>query len=95
MELLAKTRWMPVPQRFGAVLWLSFLMATAATGVFFSILDPDDLRYCVPFPEVSRMAAYTIGFFLFWLLTAASGVLAVTFTYPPPPNPDETSRKNG
>ena len=54
MELLAKTRWMPVPQRFGAVLWLSFLMATAATGVFFSILDPDDLRYCVTFPEASR-----------------------------------------
>jgi len=95
MELLAKTRWMPVPQRFGAVLWLSFLMATAATGVFFSILDPDDLRYCVPFPEVSRMAAYTIGFFLFWLLTAVSGVLAVTFTYPPPPTPDETPRSNG
>ena len=95
MELLAKTRWMPVPQRFGAVMWLSFLMATAATGVFFSILDPDDLRYCVPFPEVSRMAAYTIGFFLFWLLTAASGVFAVMFTYPPPPNPDETPRKDG
>ncbi len=93
MELLAKTRWMPVPQRFGAVMWLSFLMATAATGVFFSILDPDDLRYCVPFPEVSRMAAYTIGFFLFWLLTAASGVFAVMFTYPP--NPDETPRKHG
>ena len=93
MELLAKTRWMPVPQRFGAVLWLSFLMATAATGVFFSILDPDDLRYCVPFPEVSRMAAYTIGFFLFWLLTAAAGVFAVMFTYPP--NPDETPRNDG
>ena len=93
MELLAKTRWMPVPQRFGAVMWLSFLMATAATGVFFSILDPDDLRYCVPFPEVSRMAAYTIGFFLFWLLTAAAGVFAVMFTYPP--NPDETPRNDG
>lgn len=93
MELLAKTRWMPVPQRFGAVMWLSFLMATVATGVFFSIIDPDDLRYCVPFPEVSRMAAYTIGFFLFWLLTAASGVLAVAFTYPP--DPDETPRRDG
>lgn len=93
MELLAKTRWMPVPQRFGAVLWLSFLMATAATGVFFSLIDPDDLRYCVPFPDVSRMAAYTIGFFLFWLLTAASGVLAVAFTYPP--NPDEAHGHDG
>lgn len=93
MELLAKTRWMSFPQRFGAVLWLSFLMATVATGVFFSVLDPDELAYCVPFPEVSGMAAYTIGFLLFWLLSATSGILAVTFTYPP--NPEQTTDHNG
>ena len=77
------TRWMPGPARFGAVMWLSFLLAAAATGIFFSAVDPEELRYCVSFPEISRMGAYTIGFFLFWLLTAASGVLAVAFTYPP------------
>ena len=92
MEFLAKTRWMPVPQRFGAVIWLSFMMAGAATGVFFSVLDPDDLRHCVPFPEVSRTAAYSIGFLLFWLLTATSGLLAVTFTYPA--NPDAAAAPN-
>ncbi|MCC6710714.1 MAG: hypothetical protein IT492_24390 [Gammaproteobacteria bacterium] len=74
---------MPVPARFGAVLWLSFLLAAVATGIFFSAIDPEELRFCVTFPEVSRTGAYTIGFFLFWLLTAASGVLAVAFTYPP------------
>ena len=93
MELLAKTRWMPVPQRFGAVVWLSFLLAGVASGVFFSILDPDDLRHCVPFPEVSRTAAYSIGFLLFWLLTAAAGVLAVTFTYPAQPAATDTSHE--
>lgn len=77
---------MPVPARFGAVGWLSFLLAGAATGVFFSVLDPDELRFCLPFPEVSRTAAYSIGFFLFWLLTASAGILAVVFTYPV--NPD-------
>lgn len=83
MELFVPTRWMPVPARFGAVLWLSFLLAAAATGLFFSVIDPEELRDCVPFPEVGRHGAYTVGFFLFWLLTAASGVLAVAFTYPP------------
>lgn len=83
LSLFMPARWMPVPARFGAVLWLSFLLAALATGIFFSIVDPEELRFCVSLPEVSRSAAYTIGFFLFWLLTAASGVLAVAFTYPP------------
>ena len=57
-------------------------MAGAATGIFFSSIDPLELKYCVSFPEVSRTGAYTIGFFLFWLLTATSSLLAVFFTYP-------------
>ena len=83
LSVFVPTRWMPVPARFGAVLWLSFLLAAVPTGIFFSAIDPEELRFCVTFPEVSRTGAYTIGFFLFWLLTAASGVLAVAFTYPP------------
>ncbi len=83
--MLDKTRWIPPGPRFGAVAWISFLMAAVATGVFFSVIDPMDLKYCVPFPEVSRMAAYTIGFFLFWLLTGASAVIAVAFVYPSEP----------
>lgn len=88
MALFAHTRWMPVPARFGAVMWLSFLLAVGATGVFFSAIDPEELRYCVDFPEVSRTGAYTIGFFLFWLLTGASGLLAVAFTYPSGTTPE-------
>lgn len=83
LTLFLPARWMPMPARLGAVLWLSFLLAAVATGIFFSAIDPEELRFCVSFPEVSRSGAYTIGFFLFWLLTAASGVLAVAFTYPP------------
>jgi len=61
------------------ILWLSFVMAGIATGVFFSAIDPEALRPCVTFPEVSRMGAYTIGFLLFWLLTAASGLVTKYF----------------
>ncbi|MEQ8289084.1 MAG: hypothetical protein RIB78_05110 [Gammaproteobacteria bacterium] len=68
--------------RVAAVLWLSFLMAGIATGAFFSLIDPLELKYCVDFPEVSRTAAYSIGFLLFWLLTASSSLLSVFFLYP-------------
>jgi hypothetical protein len=71
-----------VTQRVITVLWLSFLMAGVATGFFFSVIDPFELRYCVDFPEVGRTAAYSIGFLLFWLLTASSSLLAAFFIYP-------------
>ncbi|MGB1800822.1 MAG: hypothetical protein ACPHLK_08345 [Gammaproteobacteria bacterium] len=73
---------MSVKQRIITTLWLSFLMAGIATGIFFSAIDPLELQYCVDFPEVSRTTAYSIGFFLFWLLTASSSLLAVIFVYP-------------
>ncbi len=57
------------------VLWPSFLVAIAAEGLFFSLFDPDDL---LPFGqplEVSRLGAYTIGFFAFWIVAAAASAL--------------------
>lgn len=82
MRVWDKGGRIPRTQRIITVLWLSFLMAGMATGVFFSSIDPLELKYCVSFPEVSRTGAYTIGFFLFWVLTASSSLLAVFFTYP-------------
>ena len=80
---------MPAPARFGAIAWLSFLMAVGASGVFFSAVDPQELSQCVDFlPEISRLGAYTIGFFLFWLFSGASGLLAVAFTYPSGTSPE-------
>ena len=66
-------------QKSIAILWPSFLTATVATGLFFSAFDPDDL---IPFGadlEVSRLGIYTIGFFLFWLITAVSGIGTLYF----------------
>ena len=64
-----------------AVLWLSFLMAVPAAGLLFSVVDPLELQYCVDLPTLSRLGAYTIGFFLFWSLTAATGLLCVFFVH--------------
>ena len=84
-RVLAPTRWMPAPARYAAVLWLSFLLAAVVSGIFFSAVDPDELRLCVNLPLLSRSGAYSAGFFLFWLFGALAGVLAVAFTYPASP----------
>jgi len=63
-----------------AVLWPSFVVAIAATGLFFSAFNPREL---VPFNldfEVSPLAAYSIGFFFFWLLGILAGYGTVYFT---------------
>jgi len=82
MQIWDTTGTIPRPQRVAAILWLSFLMAGIATGIFFSLIDPMELKYCVDFPEVNRTAAYSVGFLLFWLLTGTSSMLAVFFTHP-------------
>lgn len=65
----------PLAQRLGAILWPSFFAAGVATMVFFAIVDPLMLRdITVPGLEMSRLAGYTVGFFLFWAATAASSL---------------------
>jgi hypothetical protein len=54
------------------VLWPAFLMAIVAEGVFFSMIDPRELQIVAEWLRESRVAAYTVAFFLFWLLFAGS-----------------------
>ena len=71
---------LPRAQLAIAVLWPSFAVAIAATGLFFSAFNPRDL---IPFNldiEVSPLAAYSIGFFFFWLLGILAGYGTVYFT---------------
>lgn len=72
----------PRIQRVIAVLWPSFLIAGVATVLFFAVIDPRDVAAAGLIPEVSRMGAYTIGFFAFWLLTASSSLLTCYFQRP-------------
>jgi hypothetical protein len=59
------------------ILWPAFLVAGATDGLFFSVFDPHDLHLFGEPVEVSRQAAYTIGFFCFWAMTAISGAMSV------------------
>lgn len=70
--------------RLGAVLWPSFLTAGVATVAFFANVDPEGLRLA-SFPdwEIGREVGYTVGFFMFWAVTAASSFITLVLTEPP------------
>lgn len=66
-----------------AVLWPSFLAAALASFVFFANIDPETLRSAT-FPEweIGRRLGYTIGFFMFWAVTAFSSTLTLILFTP-------------
>jgi hypothetical protein len=47
--------------------------------LFFSAFDPDDLFPFGEQTEVSRLGIYSIGFLLFWLVSAISGIGTLYF----------------
>ena len=71
----------PIPkvQLIAAMLWPSFLTAGIATVLFFVAFDP---AYVFSEYAISRIGAYSVGFLLFWLLTASSCVLSALFMRP-------------
>lgn len=74
----APRSWRQRQRDVGYVAWASFLMACAASSVFFAMVDPVVLSgTTTPGWEISREAGYAIGFFGFWLLTAATATFAV------------------
>ena len=72
----------PLLSRIMQVLWPSFLMATVASGLFFSMFNPEDV-YVFGFELThAPMGVYTIGFLLFWTLCAASSWLTYLLVRP-------------
>ena len=70
----------PVPgfQVVIAILWPSFVVASIATVLFFVLFDPIEILHL----HVSRLGAYSVGFFFFWSLTAISSLLTLYFQLP-------------
>ena len=71
--------------------WCSFLTAAAGTMFFFAWIDPLALTDVTELPlPPDRMTGYALGFFFFWMLSAASAALTVYLIrtrsgHPPPP----------
>lgn len=83
----------PMAQRIGAIAWPSFFTAGVCTMVCFALVDPLALRDAT-FPQLplTRGLGYSLGFFAFWLATAASSLFtwillrpASRFNQPLPP----------
>lgn len=85
--------WQPPPPAdpaVGAVLWPSFVAAGLACAVFFAFVDPLRLRD-ITFPDQSlrRELGYTLGFFMFWSVTATASAVTGYLLRPRPRDDDE------
>jgi hypothetical protein len=59
------------------VLWPSFLVGGAGEVLFFTVFDPRELYLFGEPTSLSRLAVYSIGFFLCWAFAAASSAFTV------------------
>lgn len=57
------------------VLWPSFLVAGVAEGIFFTVIDPQELYLFGEPVHLSKIATYSIGFFGFWAVCASSSLM--------------------
>lgn len=62
-------------RKWMAILWSSFLMAGIAEGVFFALINPQELYLLGEVVDYPPLVTYSIGFFAFWILCAASSWL--------------------
>ncbi len=65
------------------IAWPAFLLAGVLEMLVFAFVDPGDLHWYGRPLEWSRAAVYTISFFAFWAVTAASSALTVLLARPP------------
>jgi hypothetical protein len=66
-------------QRLIHILWPSFLVAGAANIVIATLFDPLEILYRGDAPFEHRIGAYTIGFFVLWLMGIASSAMTCYF----------------
>ena len=59
------------------VLWPSFIVGGLGEVLFFTVFDPQELYLFGEASSLSRLAVYSIGFFMCWAFAAASSALSV------------------
>jgi len=57
------------------ILWPSFIVGGVGEVTFFTVFDPKELYLFGEPASLSRLAVYSIGFFLCWAFAAASSAL--------------------
>ena len=61
-------------QRLLWVLWPSFVVAGVAEGLFFTVINPQELFLFGEPVHFSTIATYSIGFLAFWAICAGSSL---------------------
>jgi len=79
---MEQTKPIPKVQQVISILWPSFLTAGVATILFFVFFDPQLIMAVSGYGDISRLGGYTMGFFLFWMLTSSSCALTCYFRKP-------------
>lgn len=75
-EYRGARQWSRNRQAVAIVVWISFLTAAVATMLFFALFDPVDLGMLFDEDlEIGRQAGYAIGFFFFWVVSAACSAI--------------------
>ena len=70
-------------QKLMWVAWPAFLSACVLELVVFALVDPHDLHWFGQPLAMSRQGVYTMAFFAFWAISAASSALTVLLAKPP------------
>lgn len=66
-------------QKLIQVLWPSFIVAGVSEILFFTLIDPQTLYLFGEPVTWSAIATYSLGFFAFWLICAASSLSTLFF----------------
>lgn len=78
LEVPPARPWGRPARDMAACIWPSFLAACLGTLLCFGLVDPASLGEAMsPAREISRMTAYGLGFFFFWIIALASSVLTI------------------
>jgi hypothetical protein len=59
------------------ILWPSFVVGGMGEVIFFTVFDPQELYLFGEASSLSRLAVYSIGFFLCWAFAATSSALTL------------------
>lgn len=72
-------------KRLISILWPSFIVAGVAEAVFFTLVDPQELYLFGEPVYWSKTAVYSVGFFAFWAVCAASSMFTCFIQKDPRP----------
>lgn len=70
-------------QRWMWILWPAFLVAGVLEMLVFAMVDPQDLHWFGQPVTMSREGIYTLAFFVFWGIAAASSALTTLLSMLP------------